>query len=612
MGLRRGIRDIIIDAWSWLNYKPIMQRVTEHPGARGAFPELAASWLPPDDIRRLAAYKLLAAYDRGQVGELTAASGGDLGDCERRELGDPGLLVDTALAHVLGAEQTITVPGAEQADEDDAPPGAAEAAARQDALRTWAEDELLWGRVQYAERRALLLGDFVYRLAWDPEKRRPTVRATDPGFYFPVIGDDDDEYPTRVHFAWELPADPPRGIKPRLRRITYELGPIGAGTVPARDPRTGAPVRSLSVDADGTPILTRGDRYEDGGGVSRAYPWSPDARSTVTCYLTDAEWAMEDLRGHHDVDHLPMDKATFRTRSDGETLDHLDLMIDFLPVVHVPNTVTGEEHWGQSILAGPVQLLDEIAATDTDSSRASATAGLPVIAVSGVELTRDQRGQGAPLRIEPGTVWTLRDGGSMDALDTSHALAELRSRTDHLLDRLSVVSRIPAVAMGSVDPTKVPSGYALALTLGPLEALVGSLRLAREHKYRLLLRFVQRLFQAGQHPDWRGPVLPAVVTFGPHTPTDRVQVLDDVIRGVTNGVLSLETGLRMLRDAGYPIEDVSQEIELIQGRAFDAAARLADATGDNGAVREYLGMPSADREIPAVPPIRVEPPAPGI
>lgn len=44
----------------------------------------------------------------------------------------------------------------------------------------------------------------------------------------------------------------------------------------------------------------------------------------------------------------------------------------------------------------------------------------------------------------------------------------------------------------------------------------------------------------------------------------------------------------MLRDAGYPIDDAQHEIELIQVRAFDAAARLADATGDNTAVRTYL------------------------
>jgi len=45
-------------------------------------------------------------------------------------------------------------------------------------------------RVQQAERNAMLLGDSVYVLAWNPEKRRPTLRVYDPGFFFPQWGDE--------------------------------------------------------------------------------------------------------------------------------------------------------------------------------------------------------------------------------------------------------------------------------------------------------------------------------------------------------------------------------------------------------------------------------------
>ncbi len=34
--------------------------------------------------------------------------------------------------------------------------------------------------------------------------------------------------------------------------------------------------------------------------------------------------------------------------------------------------------------------------------------------------------------------------------------------------------------------------------------------------------------------------------MGPHTPTDRTAVLADIVSGVTNGVVSLETGVQML------------------------------------------------------------------
>jgi hypothetical protein len=116
---------------------------------------------------------------------------------------------------------------------------------------------------------------------------------------------------------------------------------------------------------------------------------------------------------------------------------------------------------------------------------------------------------------------------------------------------------------------------------------------------------VQRLHQAGQAEGWpAGESLPARLMWGPHTPTDRAAVLDEVVKGVGAGVLSVETGVRMLIDAGYPIDDAQAEIERIQARAFDAAARLADATGDNAAVREYLGLPVAEPDVPALPLVR--------
>ncbi|GGX67081.1 hypothetical protein [Streptomyces hiroshimensis] len=128
--------------------------------------------------------------------------------------------MDTTLAHLLGKSQQIVVPGAEHAKDDQATPEAVAAAAAQERLRQWAETELLPLRMQACERKAVLLGDGVYLLAWGPEKGRVRLPTIDPGFYFPVLEDDPDpgDYPTRIHLAWELPEDPKRGIKARLRR----------------------------------------------------------------------------------------------------------------------------------------------------------------------------------------------------------------------------------------------------------------------------------------------------------------------------------------------------------------------------------------------------------
>lgn len=605
MGLMSGIRAVVIDAWSWLNYKPVFTDSRGMPNRR-AFPEAQASWVPSQDERRLAAYKLLATYDQNQAAELAVIVDGEAAR-ERREFGDPSMFVDTVLAHVLGREQHITVPGAEHDGDGEPDQGTAAAQRVQTLLRDWADTELLPMRMQQTERKAVSLGDGVYRLAWDAGKRRVTVRSIDPGFYFPIIGEDDDggEYPQRVHFAWELPEDPKRRLKARLRRITYELAPIGPATATGVDGK-GRAVRAMRTTqgADGhmVPVLGLGDAADATGVISRHYPWNEEP-STVTCYLTDATWELGDLTGPNlDVDNLPMAAAVYATGTDGELLDKLDLYCDFIPVVHVPNTVpSAEEHWGQSSLAKVLQVFDELQGADTDSARASATTGLPMIAISGAD---DARG---PLDVGPGAMFKLRENGRMTAVDTSPALRELRDHRHDLIDRASTVARIPAVTLGTVDPTQAPSGYAMQLSLGPLDSLVGSMRLARDHKYRLLLKFVQRLHMAGQHPDWAGVTpLPAQVVFGPYTPTDKAAVLEQVTTGYEAGVLSLETCVRMLQEAGFPIQDLEREIQQIQARQFEKARALADATGDTAAVGAFLGISvraAPNAPAPNLPPV---------
>ncbi|MEW2402139.1 hypothetical protein [Streptomyces sp. NPDC046862] len=601
MGLIAGAKKVVVDAYSWLNYKPVFSDTLGMPNRR-AFPEAHASWVPVADERRLAAYTMLTAYDNNQVAELTAVRDGDDAR-ERREFGDPAMFVDTITSHVLGDEQTITVPGAEHADADGAASqGAATAERVQTLLREWADEELLPMRLLQTERKAVSLGDGVYLLHWDGDKQRPRIKTFDPGFYFPVLDEDSDgsDFPDRVHFAWELPEDKKRGLPARLRRITYELDWIRPQTANGVD-RTGrelrAPVMSEATDEQAAqPVLARGDLLDGNGAITRLYPWS-EQPSYKTCYLTDATWELGDLKGNIDVDSLPLDKARFATNGQGEVLDHLDLYLDFLPVIHVPNTVPpAGEHWGQSSLAKVLQVFDELSGSDTDSSRASATTGSPILAISGKAINGQQQ-----YTAGPGLVLTLGEGGAITSVETSGNLAELRNHVHDLKDRASSVSRIPGVTLGTMDASQFTSGYQLELALGPLDSLISAMRLARDHADRLLPKFVQRLFQAGQHPDWAGlPVLPAKLTRGAYTPTDKAAVLEEVSKARGAQLISLETAIRRLQEIGWPIEDAEEEIKRIDARAFEDARNLADALGNPDEVAAFLG-----REAPEEP----DPPA---
>lgn len=598
---------LIVDRWAPLNYKRTFADPVYKAPDREAFPAAMRTWVPSEDRRRLASYTVFAAYCHNQAWEIDAIQQGPEARL-RREFGDPAMLVASLTSHLIGREQTITVDGAEDADPADGTtpdPEAVHAADVQEKLRDWATKELFSLRLQQNERKAVREGDGVYTLAWDSAKMRPRLSVVDPGFYFPDLPDnagDSADYPTRVHFAWEVEPDPlAKGHKRKLRRITYELAPIGTATV--SDPSSPRPARTAAMADDGsTPLITAGDLYDPARGqILRQYPWNTEP-THLTCYLTDAEWDLDDIKADQDIHTLDERYATYLVRPDGEVLDHLDLWQDYIPVVHLPNTIPEDGHWGESSLALLMQLFDELAGTDRDSALASATTGAPVIGiVNGGDKTSSRRGEPQHKQIRPGMVIELGQGGDIKTVDTSKNLTELREKTAELQDRLSLNARMPAVALGTLDPTKAPSGFSIELSYGPMDPLMDSMHLARDHKYQLLLKMVQRLYLAGQHPDWTGPVVNARLNWGTYKPTDKSATLTMVQEGVDKGVLSLETGVKMLMEVGFPIDDISEEIDRIQARQFEKAVALADATGDTGAVGTFLGIKVNPDETPPAP-----------
>ena len=81
---------------------------------------------------------------------------------------------------------------------------------------------------------------------------------------------------------------------------------------------------------------------------------------------------------------------------------------------------------------------------------------------------------------------------------------------------------------------------------------------------------------------------------GSYLPVDLDGVIDRVTKLLAAGAISLRTAVVMLAEAGLPIDDVDEEVERIEARAFELANQLADATGDTEAVREFLGLEPQD------------------
>jgi len=552
-----GLMDrLLLDSWTPMSFKRAMGNDAA-PGRSWTAP----SWVTGEHQRRLQAYTVLQAYIDNSARHFLA-SPAEQDQAQHREYGDPALVRSTALSALLGDDQRILTPGAEsyQAEE-----GAEEGAElvenepeveRAHAVQTWVEDwaeaERFLIKLQEAERDVVGLGDGVYTLGWSSAKGRPRLRVFDPGFYFPVLDDgNEDDFPKRVHVAWELPPeDGDRGK--RVRRITWELLPVA-------------------------------EPY--------SLPWEDDP-VTESCFLTDAIWTLNS--GKATIDDFTEASAEFMVDEEGNEFNQRDLGIDFIPVVHVSNTISVKEHYGRSALLYVLQILDDIANADTDLSAASSTTGTPPVSISGT--TMDNQG----LSYGPGTVFNVGDG-RMDVLDTSRSLDALMKYVESLLARLSINGRLPAALLGRVDPSEVPSGLALQLSFGPLSSMVREMRMARDEKYSLIFKFAWRLARLAGAEDVPEEWHHTKLEFGSYLPADTASAVAAVGRMLDAGAMSLETAVTVLANAGVPVEDIAEEVRLIQSRDFEGAERLLDAVGSQAEVDSYLGLSPATRDRPEAP-----------
>lgn len=628
--------ELLLDVWSPLSHKDPLRRERSTNG-------LAPSWVG-DHARRLTTYKVLQAY-RDNVARLVLRPsveipGGDLSTAEKivlardprdehREYGDAELLVERAVDVLLGQEPQIVVDGAgEPPEAPDLPPEPAAleegvtgparrlaeamrarweadadraiddwmtalelhpvAREREKWLRQWADDEGFLAKIVEAEGDAVCLGDAVYALAWSSEAGRPVVTVYDPGFYFPVLETTRRDYPTRVHVAWEEDdSEKHRWV----HRITWELGPI----MPA-------------MDADGFPrfendrlVLLEGDTQREDGTIVRRYPWqtAEEDPSSVTCYLSEARWRLGDT-GAIGLDDFSAANAQYLLNEDGEPLRRLDLRIDFLPVIHIPNTPASKEHFGRSLIGRVSQLLDDIQAADTDRAKASSTTGVPPIHLAGAVAN-------GAVSVKPGQLFTTSENGKMTVLDTSAGLTALGELADGLRDLLSVNSQLSAETLGRVKASEVPSGLALIVAMATTVGLTRKMRLVRTRKYPLLHGQVQKLAMAGGALP-PGPVLRAELAFGSVLPSDVAAVVERVVKLLQEHGISRATALRWLTDAGLDVGDLSEELDRIQHEDFEGARDLADAVNAEAPAAEYLGVELP--EPPPAPPIVPVPPGP--
>lgn len=546
---------LILDNWAALSHKDALIGQSNAIGPR------PWNWVGSEHIRRMRAYMILEAYRRN-VARWYVTPSDEVQRGMRREYGDPSLLMRQVASSILGRGYRIAVDGAddEPASGTQTAPSAPATAGhpatdRQEELERWAVDEQLAQKLLQAEHDCLSFGDSVFWLTYSERKKRARVKVIDPGFYFPVYGpfDDGEDFPNRVHLAWEFEHWDPVNAKPVLyiRRITFDL------------------------------------RDEAPYNVS----YQPE-KVTQQCYMTDATWDMSVFQREMQFaspDDFLLNGASFRSNDAGQEIRDLPLGIDFIPVLHIPNF--GGQPWGESIFTSVAHVLDDLQMADTDSAEAADVAGAPPIVVAGADASMITN-------YGPKTAWSVPTGGQASVLDTSKGLTSLQEHTDRLFKRLTVNARIPREILGIVGAGEVPSGTALSLAFNPYKVLIAELRLSREHKYTLLFKMVQRIMVAAGA--WSGPVGEATLEFGAALPEDVAATVALVkeLAAADRPIISRLTGLGMLADVGLPIDDPAAELDLVHGEDFDAGRLIQMSTGSSDLAADHLGLhlPDETRE----------------
>jgi len=540
----------ITDEWSALSFIQWMG------GESGDAPVESARYLPLSDQRRLRAYLILQSLmsntrrsflDMNKATPLrrfgqrpeVATSAAD----QFREYGDAMVLVEVLRDLILGESQDIIVgdPEAELAE------GAVDP---DQAVREWVEDwvqrERFEQKLLQGEEKTCGLGDVVYTLGVSQRAKRPKLRLFDPGMYFPdtetvVDGWDDDDFPPVVHMLWEY-EDDRRQVW--VRRITWAMVKLPA---PVTAPW---------------------------GGVRE---W--------TCMYTEVEWMRSNL----------ISKATVYSQNMGKQprviIKPQDLLVDFIPVVHVPNTA---DTWGRSILTLVAQLLDDIQSQDSDLAVSAQTAN-PLLVTDANEPV--------VLRGMPGEQLNMREG--QDAKYIAASLTGQIEFVNSLLARLAKNSRLGEVLLGIVSPADVPSGIAMSLGFHSARQVMRNGRRVREEKYPLIVKFAIRMAQAMKWlADGETPNIE--IAFGSSLPSDLETAVTAIKDLLAAGAISTETAVTMLMDVGVPIDDATDEVGRIQAEGYESMVKLVDALGSRGAdeAARRLGL----NLIPTPVPVTGEPP----
>lgn len=263
--------------------------------------------------------------------------------------------------------------------------------------------------------------------------------------------------------------------------------------------------------------------------------------------------------------------------------------IPAIPVYHLKN-LDPTDPFGSSELRGLESVLLGINQTISDEDAALALDGIGVYATDN-GAPRDQNGNEVDWILGPGRV--LIHAAGLKRISGATSVAPFGDHYARLLDAVRDAVGASDVAMGKTDTATAESGIALLMRLGPILAHTKDkdrhIIDVHAHLFHDLCFWLAEyeelpmLLTTGEG----GETVPSVLitpTIGDKIPTNLKSVITDVVqlRAMTPPLISMETSIRLLREAGMDLAD--NELDLIVKENEEILANFNgeqdDADGD--------------------------------
>jgi len=536
------------DLWApILNYKKGVTSLKRAGVSSGA------SWAPSLHLRRLEAYEILEAYYNCYSRDFRmGAESGDAGNNDDViEMRNPAWLCDKMRNKVLGGEVDVYMPIPKRfgsvgeiesrlaKTEDQALRKALEdrlsklaeieaiTTMREEFLRDWFSDQMIYLQIDEAETLTSYLGDAVLIPYWDDRNKTVKVKVEDPGFCFPYYDCNDASWENpevlcqdRFVVAWEEWSN---SEEIKVWRDVYELRVVG---------------------------------------------------NKLACYRQKAYFKIGE-KDEKTILDLDPEMDLWDEAQDG-SWDALGF--DFVPAVWLPNVSAPGQPFGKSNLHGLLPLFDSMMNTDTDiANNSEHLGGATLIATGkGIRLKRDAGTKAPiPVSIQPNTLYHIGDDGEVTILDNSKMQDALLKTEEKYRNDLIRLSEITEIGAGLMKPSEAPSGVALAILLQPLMDKVLPMRDRRQQAYSNLFYQVQTMF--GLFGDEEAKPLfsgdnkyDLFIRFGDLLPSDGKAELEEaaILKTVADG----ETALEYLKDRGW-----SLDVERVKKRQAEQREQESEA-----------------------------------